>query len=153
MKYAKAALVGLYALIFVVLGCGGTQVAVSKPEVRAAIDVAKDAWVLTAQSCVDAAAVTGNTTIAPACRAVLDPAHDLILAAAKAYDASGQPDLCALNAAAGDIASAVRLLGGAVTPTTAAAVDDAVKVVGFLASSCGDAGVDTGALDAGDAAQ
>lgn len=133
-------------------GCSGSSTVVqspTRPQLRAAIDVAKDAWVLTASSCIDAAQITGNSQIVVNCRKALDPAHDLIVAAAQGLDASGTVDLCALQAAMGGIASAANELGAATNPTAAGAVTDALKIVEAVAAGhcASDAGSDGASHD------
>lgn len=142
---ARAAL-GL-ALGFAV-ACGATPpvVQTARPAARAAVDVAKDAWVLLAHACIDVAKIPGtDPKILDACQKTLPTAHDLILDAATAVDVDWSPKSgCAVLQAAQLLAQVASGLGGLGT-TILPVVTDAVALAGVV-GSCGstpsDAGVD-----------
>jgi hypothetical protein len=71
---------------------------------RAAVDVAKDAWVLVARACIDTAETTNNDELRIQCAKYLSPAHNLIQSAADAVDTNWT------QGAACDLAHATDLL-------------------------------------------
>ena len=97
----------MIASAIAVVGCVSTTVnAVSSPTAapRAAVEVAKDAWVLTATACQDAAEAANDDSIRTKCGAVMLPARDLILVASAAVDTTWSPK------AACDLAQGVTLV-------------------------------------------
>jgi hypothetical protein len=126
-------------LFLAVCSCGGAPSAPATPRsaARAAVDVAKDAWVLVANACVDAAQVTNSKALLHKCAAPLTAARVLLLVAADAVDG-------AWTAQAGcDVLDAVLLVAkgagslGAYGVSVLPVVQDAVMLAtGVAGSAC-----------------
>jgi hypothetical protein len=124
------------------IGNAPVKNATAHAEMRAAVALAKDAWMSAAQACVDVAHAN-NDEMPPVCRTALVPAHGLIVAAAKAVDASNDAPkaaACELADAVHEIASVLPTLGPA-GKEIAPIVNDAV----ILAEGLGSCAVDAGA--------
>ena len=116
-----------------------------RAEARAAVLVAKDAWVTAATACIDLAKETmiDNAT----CAKYLEPAHDAIVVAADAVDAMDPSAkvtppvvVCSLIRATQAIAKTPTTLPKAVADVLAPILDEAAKVASGL-GSCPDGGV------------
>jgi hypothetical protein len=90
MKSLKL-LIGMFLLAC--LGCTGcganlanTPPETVRAEIRAAVTVAKDAWMIVATTCVNAADATGDESIRTQCAKYLVPARTIIITAAQAVD-------------------------------------------------------------------
>lgn len=119
----------ILALALLVAGCGGATPSPQtvRAKARASVDLAKDAWVLMANACVDAVTTTGDATLAAKCGKPLEVAHDLIVSAAVAVDTNWNTSAsCNLENAVDLIASALPLVGAA-APGIAPTVLDAVS--------------------------
>src|ERR1700682_4263861 len=90
--------------------CGGASSVPGTPRSasRAAVDVAKDAWVLAANACVDAAQATNSKALLKKCAGPLTDARVLLMAAADAVDGTWTPQ------AGCDVLNAVMLVAKAV---------------------------------------
>lgn len=122
-----------YLLCLFLVGCGASMSpAMVRAQARAGVDIAKDVWVMTANACVDAAAESGNDELRLKCRALMVPAHDLIVAAAEAVDGQWSPSAaCALGRATALMGQAVVLVAD---PAAKKASDDAIMVANSLLS-------------------
>jgi len=133
MKY----IVGVAAALFMLTtGCFKTSFSPAqdvRPVARAATDLAKDAWVLAATACLDAANAAGDDAIRAKCEKVLTPAHDLIAAAAEAVDTSWTDGAaCDLLKATGMVVLATKDFSqNGIGPTIA----DAAKIAATLTSA------------------
>lgn len=121
------------------------QVSTLRGELRAAVDLAKDAWVVAGQACIDVSEAAHDGKIAAACKTVLAPAHDDIVAAAMAVDAlplaaTVPPPavVCTLAKAMTGISQVTGYLGK-VASEVAPLIQDASALANKLAgTSCGD---------------
>ncbi len=77
----------ILASLLALTACGGKP-AVSpdmvRANARAAVSVAKTAYVLVANACLDVSTITGNGAVATTCANALDPAYNMIVDAAAA---------------------------------------------------------------------
>lgn len=124
------------------LACGAASPTASAPknvraDARAAVDVAKDAWVVTANACLDAAQLTGDTSLKDKCGKPLEAAHDLIVAAADAVDTQWTDGAaCSLTRATLLIASVVPSLGAPGADVVAVANDAAAVARAITPFTC-----------------
>ena len=111
----------------------------ARASTRAAVDVAKDAWVLVATGCIDTAKATGKDTIREACAKYLVPAHGLIQAAADAVDANWSAgaacDLVQAASLMSDGLQNIQLQPG-IAADVLPVVLDAMKLAKDLAGNC-----------------
>lgn len=136
------------ALLFC-MACGAASPTASAPknvraDARAAVDVAKDAWVVTANACLDAAQLTGDTSLKEKCGVPLEAAHDLIIAAADAVDTQWTDGAaCSLARATLLIQSVVPALGAPGADVAAVTNDAAAVAQRYVTAACVmDAGAD-----------
>lgn len=92
MSTKTGGIVALFAALL--MACGSATPAPSVPtpaqaraEARGAVETAEAAWLLAANACVDAAALSGKPQLATDCGTVLLPARDALIAAAGDVDA------------------------------------------------------------------
>lgn len=141
----------LVPVLAAVFACGGAtpSPAAVRAGSRAAVDVAKDAWVLVAHACIDAAQEMGDAGDGPAlegkCASYLSEAHDLIVAAAEAVDTDWSPKAaCDLAQATVLVAGAANAVG-AIKPQVKPIADDAVVLATAALGSSVCAATDGGA--------
>jgi hypothetical protein len=137
------------ALLVAVAGCqcGGAAPVVKnpRPAARAAVDVAKDAWVVVADACVAAAEEANDDSIRAKCAKVLKPAHDMIVDAAEAVDTNWNAGAaCALSNAMKLVDQAASGLSLFARPTQAVVADALAVAQDLAGAGCGssDAGVE-----------
>ncbi len=146
-----ARILGLFLILggCSVVGCGGSNGAppVSPTAAaRGAVDVAKDAWVVAATACTDAAEESGDDLIRQKCADVLIPARTLIIAAAQAVDTQWSPKAaCDLAQGVALVAKSLEALPLNFSADIKTVIDDAatlaVAAVGSASCSASDAGV------------
>lgn len=127
------------AVSTVLAACGGnmSQAQTARATARAAVDVAKDAWVAVANACVDVASVDPDAgpALEANCGVYLAPAHDLILSAGAAVDTDWSPkaacDLAQATALVAKAAQSVASLKG----TAAVVAQDAATMAAAIAAS------------------
>jgi hypothetical protein len=114
--YLKLCLIGCIAALSCCKPAQAPTVHSVRADLRAATSLAKDAWVIAGQICVDTAEATKDDSIRDKCSKVLIPAHDKIVDAAKAVDALA-PDgdsnnvVCILSDVSSALESVPALLG------------------------------------------
>lgn len=133
----------LLALLLLATACGGatSNPATPRAVARASVDLAKDAWVMLANACVDAVQTTGDPSLVDSCGKPLEAAHDLIISAATAVDTNWNTSAaCELQNATTLIASALPLVVKT-HPEVAPTVTDAVSAASLLTGlACADLG-------------
>lgn len=139
MQYRGVKRVIFLFLCLFAFSCGGAPSAPATPRsaARAAVDVAKDAWVLVANACVDTAQVTGSKALLKKCGQPLQDARVLLMAAADAVDGAWTTE------AGCDVLDAVLLVArsagglGAYGTSVLPVVQDAVMLAtGVAGSAC-----------------
>jgi hypothetical protein len=119
-------------------GCAGAPAAPPvdpRPAARAAVDVAKDAWVVAANACIAAVQSGAGDAVQQVCSKNLDQAHDLIVVAATAVSTGWNSN------AACDLAEGAKLLvavSNSLSSADVAAVvsDAAVVAQGLAGGAC-----------------
>ncbi len=127
------------ALGFAACGCGGAAppAVTARATQRSAAAVAKDAWVLVAQTCVSLSQERQDDSIRVKCGVYLVPAHDLILVADDAVDTQWSTSAaCELVQATGLVASAAEVLGASSPQVKAVATDAAVVAKALAGAAC-----------------
>lgn len=141
-KFLVATLSFLLASCTACTGCGAVAPAPAanpRASTRAAVDVAKDAWVLVAHGCIDTAEALNDDNIRMQCAKYLTPAHGLIQAAAGAVDANWNAGAaCDLVNAAVMLNSALSnvQLGNGIAADVLPVVEDAMKLAKDLSGEC-----------------
>lgn len=122
-------------ILLALAGCtpAASPTANARANERAAVAAAESAYVLVATGCLDYVQETKDAKVAAVCQAALDPAHDLIIEASLAVDATWTPSAaCNLVQGAQLLTTAVAALG-TVGATLQAAAGDALVVANALA--------------------
>ena len=142
----RAILAFVMFLVVACTGCGAASSPANAPRAatRAAVDVAKDAWVIVGTSCVDAAKIAKNDQIRVKCAHYLLPARDLISYAAEAVDTQWSPKAaCALSQGVLLVADGAKDLV-TYSKTIQPLVDDAVALANVMVGSAACVPVDAG---------
>jgi hypothetical protein len=102
----------------------------------AVVMTARDAWNAAAEGCVAAATATNNDLLRQSCEKILDPAKDVILAAASAVDAGNASSIACAMA---DVAVAMAKVDQALASsgvTVPPLVSDVVSLAQGFAGGC-----------------
>ncbi len=143
----RAILAFVMFLVIACTGCGPSTPGAVTPRAatRAAVDVAKDAWVIVGTSCVEYAKAAKDDHIRVKCAHYLMPAKELISYAAGAVDTQWSPKAaCALSQGVLLMADAAKDLVK-FNVTVQPLVDDAVALASAMVGSDQCAAPDAGA--------